>query len=158
VGVKIVYDVSQFIPDTNAADTPRQEIKAEGQNRQQMLVLAESMARTLNSVPSVEKIAALPVLRDTIKSFPDLMDETVDCIQNCLTGGICEKQFLMDGIFPLTHVVCLARFFNVSEHQAKIDNLKDRLNLFKEEFDRGVAIDSAVKVDDLKKSQGTIPM
>jgi hypothetical protein len=50
----------------------------------------------------------------------------------------------------------LAKFFAASENQAKIESLRAQYNIFEKAFDRGVAIDSALKVDDLTNIQGAV--
>ncbi|KAF5347992.1 hypothetical protein D9756_010129 [Leucocoprinus leucothites] len=94
-----------------------------------ILGMAESMARTLWYIEDVRQFARLTQLKKTIEDVFPLMEET----QNF--------------ILMLTNRTGMANLLKAHSIQEKVEDLNRRYNIFQQQFDRGVAVETAVKMD-----------
>ncbi|KXN87181.1 Vegetative incompatibility protein HET-E-1 [Leucoagaricus sp. SymC.cos] len=96
---------------------------------QLVLDLAESMAKTLRYIEDVQQFARLPQLKKTIEEIYPLMEDT----QNF--------------ILMFTNRSGMANFLKAHSVSEKVGDLNKRYGVFQQQFDRGIAIDAALKTD-----------
>ncbi|KAJ3518014.1 hypothetical protein NLJ89_g134 [Agrocybe chaxingu] len=93
--------------------------------------LAESMARTLGYIEDVEQFARINQLRKCIEEVRPLMQDTTDFIVAFINKS------------RMSHL------FNSSVDHEKVNDLKKRFEIFQQQFDRGVAVQSGATIETL---------
>ncbi|EAU80678.2 HNWD1 [Coprinopsis cinerea okayama7 len=93
--------------------------------------LAESMARTLGYIEDVEQFARLAQLKRALEDIRPLMEDTTNFILKYTNRSRTDKAF------------------KTSFFRDEVDILKKRYDRFQEQFDRGLAVQSTVGIEDL---------
>ncbi|PVG01142.1 WD40 repeat-like protein [Serendipita vermifera] len=96
--------------------------------------LVEDLQRILPYVSNAESFARLVQLKSEIDEFPRLIEDSVNFIFKY------SSQTALGGMM---------RAFVISADQSQINELRDRISRFKEQFDRGVAVQTGITLEDL---------
>jgi hypothetical protein len=115
------------------------------------------MACTLGYIQDVEQFARLGQLKHAIEEVQPFMEDTTNFIVEFTSDGEGVSAFLCTSTVVNCNVaiVTALRLPLSSRTQAKIDELTKRFARFKQQFDRGVAVQSAATLETLLEDMGT---
>ncbi|TFK18865.1 WD40 repeat-like protein [Coprinopsis marcescibilis] len=94
-----------------------------------VLNLAESMARTLGFIEDVEQFARLVQLKRALEDIRPLMEDTANFILKFLNRSRTDK------------------VFKTGLYREEIDKLKKRFDNFQQQFDRGLGVQSTIRIE-----------
>jgi hypothetical protein len=134
-----------------------QRLEEQQHNDEQILQLADNMASIIHYIEDIEQFARVSQLKKAMEDICSLIEETTNfTLRYTSRSGISMHSFIDWGYVCITLLVATVKeaVLSSSDH-SQIQNLQSRFELFRQQFDRGVSVQSALNLEALLTEIGT---
>jgi hypothetical protein len=133
-----------------------QRLEEQGQNNEQILQLADDMATLITYIEDVEQFARIVQLKKAMEDIRPLIEDTTNFILRYTSRSGTSTPILPSfNISRITLSIATVKesLFSSSDRD-QIQDLQARFERFKQQFDRGVSVQSALNLEALLTELG----
>jgi hypothetical protein len=134
-----------------------QRLDEQKQNNEEILQLADDIASTITYIEDVEQFARISQLKKAMEEIHPLIEDTTNFILRYTSrSGTSSYRSLAFECIKNNHFVATIKesLFSSSDCD-QIQDLRARFERFRQQFDRGVSVQSALNLESLLTELGT---